>query len=78
MAQRIRALRRTGTGSARAAIDTFLSSPRCTNPNTRRAYAGALDRVLHELGADVELAQLSGDQLAEVLQWLWGQRAPAA
>jgi hypothetical protein len=61
----------------RSAVDAFLSSPRVANPNTRRAYAGALDRVLAELGPDADLAQLGGEQLAEVMDRLWGQRAPA-
>lgn len=29
----------------RGALDGFLSSSRCRNPNTRRAYAVALDEV---------------------------------
>ncbi len=77
MVQRVRALRTAGASSVRAAVDAFLSSPRCANPNTRRAYASALDRVLDELGPDADLAQLSGEQLAEVIERLWGQRAPA-
>jgi len=43
MAQRIRALRPAGASSVCAAVDAFLSSPRVANPNTRRAYAGALE-----------------------------------
>jgi integrase len=77
MAQRIRATRQADTFSARSAIDGFLSSPRCANPHTRRAYACVLDRVVLDIGAEVELAQVSGQQLAEVLERLWGQRAPA-
>ncbi len=34
----------------RRAVDAFLSSSRCANPNTRRAYAGALDRVSATVG----------------------------
>jgi hypothetical protein len=73
VARRIRALRRADTSSARSAVDGFLSSPRCANPNTRRA--GALDHLLHEVDAD--LAQLSGHHLAEAMERLWGQRSPA-
>jgi hypothetical protein len=40
MTQRIRALRPTDTSTARSAVDAFLSSPRCANPNTRRARLG--------------------------------------
>jgi hypothetical protein len=32
------------------AADAFLSSPRVASPNTRRAYAGVLDRLADELG----------------------------
>jgi integrase len=60
-----------------AAVDAFLSSPRVANPNTRRAYAGALDRVLDELGPAADLVELSGEQLAEAMERLWGHRAPA-
>lgn len=33
-----------------AASDAFLSTPRMSNPNTRRAYAGAIDRAIAVLG----------------------------
>ena len=71
MAQRIRALRPAGASSVCAAVDAFLSSPRVANPNTRRAYAGALDRVLDELGPAADLAELSGEQHAEAMERLW-------
>ena len=64
--------RPTDTSTARSAVDAFLSSARCANSNTRRAYAGALDQVLRELDPAADLAQLSGDQLAEVMERLWG------
>ncbi|MGH9070638.1 MAG: hypothetical protein ACRDX8_05605 [Acidimicrobiales bacterium] len=38
------------TATLQAVIDAFLSSPRCANPNTRRAYAAVLDRVVAEVG----------------------------
>ena len=36
----------------REAVDAFVSSPRCANPNTRRAYTAVLDRALDHLGPD--------------------------
>ncbi len=77
MATRTRARPQVEQASARGAVDGFLSSARCGNPNTRRAYAGALDHVLDEIGVEIDLARLSGEQLAEVLDRLWGQRSPA-
>jgi hypothetical protein len=68
-------MRQTGTCTARAAVDGFLFSPRCAKPNTRRAYAGALDRVVDEIGAD--LAQGNDQQLAAALHRVWGHRAPS-
>jgi integrase len=70
-------LRGRDTTTVQAAVDAFLSSPRCANPNTRRGYAGVLDRLLAELGADRPLAAVGGDELADLLDRLWGQRAPA-
>src|SRR6266511_2023806 len=75
--QRVRALRTAGASSVRAAVDAFLSSLPFANPNTRRDSVSALDRVLVALGPDADLAQLSGERLAEVIERLWGQRAPA-
>jgi integrase len=65
------------TATLRVAVDRFLSSPRCKNPNTRRAYTNVLDRVAERVGADRVLAGVSGDRLAEVLDELWGQAMPA-
>lgn len=42
--------------SVRTALDCFLSSPRCKNPNTRRAYGAALDKVADRIGPDRPLA----------------------
>ena len=47
-------------------MDAFLSCPRCANPNTRRAYATALDRALDHLGPDRALAEVTGEELAEL------------
>jgi integrase len=76
MATNLRALRERDT-TVQAAVDAFLSSPRCANPNTRRSYAGVLDRLLDEVGADRPLATIDGETLAGLLERLWGQRAPA-
>jgi integrase len=65
------------TTTVQAAADAFLSSTRCANPNTRRGYTGVLDRLLTELGPDRPLATVGGDELADLLDRLWGQRAPA-
>jgi integrase len=77
MTATVTALRGRDTTTVQAAVDAFLSSTRCANPNTRRGYAGVLDRLLAELGADRRLATVDGDELADLLQRLWGQRAPA-
>ena len=62
---------------SRPAADAFLSSPRYASSNTRRGYAGVLDRLLAGLGASRPLAEASGGELAGLLEQLWGQRAPA-
>jgi hypothetical protein len=41
---------RGGAVTLAEAADAFLSSPRTGSPNTRRAYAGVLDRLAAELG----------------------------
>ncbi len=63
--------------TVRAAVDAFLSSPRCANPNTRRAYAGALDRLAVRLDATRLLSEVGGDELTAALASLWGRAAPA-
>src|SRR3954454_10270982 len=85
MTAKVTALRERDTttlqAAVQAAVDAFLSSPRCANPNTRRGYAGVLDRLLTELGAELgtdrPLAAIEGEELAGLLERLWGQRAPA-
>jgi len=37
-----------------------------------------LDRLLAGLGASRQLADVSGDELASLLEQLWGQCAPVA
>ena len=58
-----------------AAADAFLSSPRCENANTRRAYAGVIDKLAAELGGGRELADISDDEIAAVLKALWARAA---
>ncbi len=59
------------------ATDEFIASKRCENPNTRRAYAGVLDRLVVELGASRALGEVSGDEIGAVLGRLWGEAAPS-
>jgi integrase len=59
------------------AADAFLSSPRAASPNTRRAYAGVIDRLVAELGPHRPLAAVPGDEIAAALRRLWGNRAPS-
>jgi integrase len=55
-----------------AAADAFLSSPECENANTRRAYAGVIDKVANRLGASRRLADISDDDIGAVLEGEWG------
>jgi integrase len=68
---------RGGTVTLAEAADAFLSSPRAASANTRRAYAGVLDRLAAELGPGRPLAAVTGDEVAAALRRLWGDRAPA-
>ena len=77
MTGKIMPLRERDTGTVQAAADAFLSSPRYANPNTRRGYTGVLDRLLAGLGASRPLAEVSGEELAGLLEQLWGRCAPA-
>lgn len=54
-----------------AAADAFLASPRCANANTRRAYAGVIDKLAAELGGARELADTSDEEIAAALNALW-------
>ncbi|MGH2901066.1 MAG: tyrosine-type recombinase/integrase [Solirubrobacteraceae bacterium] len=58
-----------------AVADAFLSSPRCENANTCRAYPGVIDKLAAELGAGRELADISDDEIAAVLNALWATAA---
>ncbi len=73
----VTALRNRPGATVRQTVDRFLSSKRCTNPNTRRAYAGVLDRLAATLGPDRPLADISGGEVAAALDALWGQTKPA-
>jgi integrase len=66
----------TGGATVRAAVDRFLSSPRCANPNTRRAYATALEKWAASIGAHRVLADVGEDEAADALAALWGASAP--
>ncbi|MGS2648298.1 hypothetical protein [Streptosporangium sp. LJ11] len=75
-ARKVSALRGGGVDLA-AAADAFLSTPRLANPNTHRAYAGAIDRTVAVLGADRSPAEISGDEVGDALTRLRGTCAPA-
>ncbi len=62
---------RGGAVTLAEAADAFLSSPRADSPNTRRAYAGVLDRLAAELGPGRQLAAVPGDEIAAALRRLW-------
>ena len=75
--RRTRADSAKGGQTVRTAVDAFLSSTRCANPNTRRAYVGALDRVSAVVGPQRPLAGVAGDELAAAMTGAWGSAAPA-
>src|SRR5437588_2689144 len=77
MTGKIMPLRERDTSTVQAAADAFLSSPRYANPNTRRGYTSVLDRLLAGPGASRPLAEVSGEELAGLLEQLWGRCAPA-
>ena len=68
---------RGGAVTVAEAADAFLSSPRAASPNTRRAYAGVLDRLAADLGPARQLAAVPGDEIAAALRRLWDGSAPA-
>ena len=61
----------------REAVEAFVSCPRCANPHTRRAYTAVLDQALDHLSADRPLAELTGEQLAELFAEAWSDAGPA-
>ena len=68
---------RGGAVTLSAAADEFLSAPRMSNPNTRRAYAGAIDRTIAVLGPGRLLTDVSDDEVGAAAVQLWGGRAEA-
>ncbi len=70
-------LRDRPDATVRVAVDRFLSSKRCANRNTRRAYANVLDRLAEHVGGDRALAGVTGEELAGALEHLWGHAKPA-
>ncbi|MFI7640463.1 hypothetical protein [Nonomuraea sp. NPDC049400] len=75
-APKVTALRGGGVSLA-AAADAFLATPRTANPNTHRAYASAIDRVIALLGRDRPLADVTDAEIGTALTELWGRCAPA-
>ncbi|MGN9844845.1 hypothetical protein ACTMTI_42620 [Nonomuraea sp. H19] len=59
-----------------AAADACLATPRTANPNTHRAYASAVDRVITRLGRDRPLAEVADTEIGQALAELWGASAP--
>jgi integrase len=70
---------RSGGGpTVRQAVDAFLDAPKVRgNANTVRAYTNVLDRAAAELGPDRPLAGVTEDEIAAVLEELWGSAAAA-
>ncbi len=66
----VTAIGRSGV-TLQAAADAFLSSPRCENANTRRAYASVIDKIIGELGSARGLADVSDSEIPQVLERLW-------
>jgi integrase len=60
-----------------AAADAFLSTSRMDNANTRRAYAGAIDRTVQILGTERRLADVADTEVGAALKELWGESAAA-
>lgn len=73
--------RATDTASGptvRAALDTFLDTPKIAgNPNTLRAYASVLDRIAERLDPERALAEVTDTEIGDALTELWGQAKPA-
>ncbi|MFF4618216.1 hypothetical protein [Nonomuraea jabiensis] len=60
-----------------AAADAFLATPRTADPNTHRAYASAIDRIIDRLGRDRSLAEVANAEVGTALAELWGASASA-
>ena len=77
MTGKIMPLRERDTTTVQAAAGAFLSSPRYASPDTRRGRTGVPGPLLAGLGASRPLAGVSGEELAGLLEQLWGRCAPA-
>ena len=75
MTGKIMPLRERDTSTVQAAADAFLSSPRYANPNTRRATPACWTGCWPGSGASRPLAEVSGEELAGLLEQLWGRCA---
>ncbi|MFI7047543.1 tyrosine-type recombinase/integrase [Streptosporangium sandarakinum] len=75
-APKITALRGGDITLAEAA-DAFLATARTANPNTHRAYASAIGRVIAWLGHTRPLAEVADAEIGHALAALWGASAPA-
>ncbi|MGW4790980.1 hypothetical protein ACWEPC_01010 [Nonomuraea sp. NPDC004297] len=74
-APKITALR-GGHVSLAAAVDALFATSRTANPNTHRAYASAIDRVIALLGRDRPLTDVADIEIGTALAELWGTSAP--
>ena len=69
---------KAGGPTVRAAIDTFLDTPKIKgNANTLRAYTGVLDRVAEVAGPGRKLAGVEEDEIGGALAELWSDAKPA-
>lgn len=75
-AANVTAIGRAGV-TLQAAADAFLSSPRCENANTRRAYASVIDKIVNELGSARQLADVSDSEIPTILERLWATAGEA-
>ncbi|MFI2372695.1 hypothetical protein [Streptomyces sp. NPDC018833] len=58
-------------------MDTFLDSAKTKgNPNTKRAYADALDRTAEQLVPQRPLPEVTDTEVAAALTALWARRRP--
>ena len=73
-ARKVTAIRGTPV-TLQAAADAFLSSARCENPNTRRAYATVIDKLTAQLDPARQLADVDDGEIADALETLWGDAA---
>lgn len=76
-AARVTAIRGAAVTLADAA-DAFLGTHRVANPNTHRAYASAIDRIIDRAGGRGRLlADVADSEIGDCLTALWGGCAPA-